>query len=232
MPHVVLLGDSIFDNQAYVLTGEPAVIHQLRTQLPAGWHATLLAVDGSVTADVPQQLAALSGLADGSVDTAPPPPTHLVVSVGGNDALGSLGILDEPATAVAEALARLAIVVDHFEQSYQRMLGAVLASGLPTAVCTIYNGNFPDPAYQRVITLCAALFDDIIVRLAITRGLPIVELRLVCAHPADYANPIEPSARGGARIAGTIAALLTTYDFSSPPHGPTSVVYASSLAAH
>src|SRR3712207_2336551 len=45
MSHVVLLGDSIFDNAAYV-RGGPDVIRQLQGVLPAGWKATLRAVDG------------------------------------------------------------------------------------------------------------------------------------------------------------------------------------------
>ena len=39
--HVVLLGDSIFDNKVYV-GDDPAVIDQLRTHIPAGWRASLL----------------------------------------------------------------------------------------------------------------------------------------------------------------------------------------------
>src|SRR5437763_7003051 len=81
MSHVVLLGDSIFDNAAYV-PGRPPVVEQLRRALPAGWRATLLAVDGHTTADVAGQLARL-----------PADATHLVVSVGGNDALGASAVL-------------------------------------------------------------------------------------------------------------------------------------------
>ena len=44
---LVLLGDSIFDNAAYV-PGRPAVIDQVRNRLRQGWRATLLARDGSV----------------------------------------------------------------------------------------------------------------------------------------------------------------------------------------
>lgn len=45
MTHLILLGDSIFDNAAYV--GEqPDVIEQLRAKLPEGWNATLKAIDG------------------------------------------------------------------------------------------------------------------------------------------------------------------------------------------
>jgi hypothetical protein len=42
MGYVILLGDSVFDNAAYV-GGGPDVIAQLREQLPAGWRATLSA---------------------------------------------------------------------------------------------------------------------------------------------------------------------------------------------
>ena len=51
MKHVVLLGDSIFDNQAYV-NGGPDVITQLNAILPQDWKATLLAIDGNITTDV------------------------------------------------------------------------------------------------------------------------------------------------------------------------------------
>ena len=84
MAHVVLLGDSIFDNARYV-PGRPAVIEQVRQALPGGWRASLLAVDGHVTGDVAGQLRGL-----------PADATHLVVSAGGNDALGSGWVMDTP----------------------------------------------------------------------------------------------------------------------------------------
>lgn len=203
MPHIALLGDSIFDNQSYVQPGEPDVIHQLQAHLPADWEATLLAVDGSVTTDIRRQLAHL-----------PTDPTHLVISVGGNDALGQLDVLASPASSVAEAIARLAAIQDQFEPTYRSMLDVVLAYRLPTAVCTIYNGNFPDAAYQRLATFGVTSWDDTILRCAIERDLPVLELRLICSEAADYANPIEPSARGGDKIAAVIAALVTTHDFT------------------
>jgi hypothetical protein len=45
MAHIVLLGDSIFDNGRYTMGG-PDVISQVRQLLPVGWQASLLAVDG------------------------------------------------------------------------------------------------------------------------------------------------------------------------------------------
>ena len=54
MAHLVLLGDSIFDNIAYT-RGEPDVVAHLTAILPAGWRATLLAVDGATTRGLPSQ---------------------------------------------------------------------------------------------------------------------------------------------------------------------------------
>ena len=203
MGHAVLLGDSVFDNGAYVGPGEPDVARQLRDRLPAGWGATLAAVDGAVTDSVRRQL-----------ERIPPGATHLVVSVGGNDALRRQDVLGAPTRSVAEALLALADVRDGFGRGYQAMLEAVLARALPTAICTIYDPRFPDPARQRVAVAGLTLFNDAITREAFGRGLPLVDLRLVCGDAADYANPIEPSARGGAKIAGAIAGLVTGHDFA------------------
>jgi len=201
MPHVVLLGDSIFDNAAYV-PGGPDVVTQLRQTLPTGWQATLAAVDGAVTADVRRQIGGI-----------PFDATHLVVSIGGNDALGHSHVLDEGARSMAEALLRLADIRDAFGGRYVAMLGAVLRLGLPTGLCTIYEGRLPDPTRRRIGTTALTLFNDAILRQAFAHGLPVIDLRFVCNEDADYANPIEPSVQGGRKIAAAIAALVTRHDF-------------------
>jgi hypothetical protein len=55
-----------------------------------------------------------------------------------------------------------------------------------------------------------AVFDDAILRLAVERALTVIELRLVCTQPDDYANPIEPSVQGGAKIARAVARALVS----------------------
>jgi hypothetical protein len=199
MPHICLLGDSIFDNAAYV-GGGPDVVTQLRATLPAGWTATLLAVDGAVIDDVHRQLGRL-----------PADATHLVVSAGGNDALGHSDLLDRRATSSPQVLGWLADAAEAFEARYRRMLDALLARRLPLTLCTIYNGNLEAPT-QRLATTALAVFDDAIIRAATERSLAVIELRLVCTKPSDYANPIEPSVQGGAKIARTIARALTSSD--------------------
>jgi hypothetical protein len=199
MPHVVLLGDSIFDNAAYV-AGGPDVVTHLAGLLPATWQATLAAVDGAIIADVPRQLARV-----------PADATHLVVSAGGNDALGHADLLDRRAASSAQVLGWLADAVDGFETRYRQMLARLLRLGRSVTVCTVYNGNLGPPA-QRLATTALAVFNDAILRLATEHALPVIELRLVCTEPRDYANPIEPSVQGGAKIARAIVRALGAVD--------------------
>jgi hypothetical protein len=131
--------------------------------------------------------------------------THLVVSAGGNDALGHADLLDRPARSSAEVLGLLADARDGFEARYRRMLAAATAPGLPLTVCTIYEGNLGPPA-GRLASVALAVFNDAILRLAGEHALPAIELRRICTEPGDYANPIEPSVQGGAKIARAIAA--------------------------
>jgi len=197
MSHVVLLGDSIFDNAAYVRRGEPDVVAQVRAKLPRDWKATLCAVDGAVTTGVERQMS-----------NVPSDASHLVVSVGGNDGLRNMGVMRESTRSVAEAMGRLAAVREAFENNYRAMLESVLQRRLPVALCTIYNARFPDPQEQRLVLTGLSLFNDVITRETFSRRLPLIDLRLICNEPDDYANPIEPSAKGGDKIAAVIAQVV------------------------
>jgi hypothetical protein len=196
MSHVVLLGDSIFDNAAY--TGDaPDVVEHLRRRLPPGSEATLGAVDGGTIGSVREQLRLL-----------PADATHLVVSVGGNDALGHVDFLGARVASTAEALLGLAEIAAGFEHDYHAMLSEVLARDLPTAICTIYFPRFPDAVFQKVALTALTVFNDAIVRAALVHGTPLLDLRFVCTEESDYADPIEPSARGGEKIAAAVANLV------------------------
>jgi hypothetical protein len=202
MGHVVLLGDSIFDNARYV-PDRPPVIEQLSQALPRSWQATLLAVDGNVTEDVANQLKQL-----------PPDATHLVVSAGGNDALGESGILGEAACTVGEALSLVHDVGTRFGESYRAMLQVLGAAGKPAAVCTVYDAI---PGLDRAAKAALAGFNDVILREAFLAGLPVIDLRLICDQQSDYSDvsPIEPSMVGGAKIARVIAEIVMTHGFWS-----------------
>ncbi len=195
--HIVLVGDSVFDNGAYT-DGGPDVATQL--QALSGHRVTLLAQDGGITHDVIRQLRRL-----------PSDATHLFLSVGGNDALGHEAVLMAPTSNVGEALMELMDAVEVFEQDYRRALAAVLSPGLPTIACTIYNGAFPEPE-GRIIRGAVRLFNDSIFQAAFDAGVPVIDLRRVCTESGDYWNPIEPNAVGGEKIAHAILAVLDEGD--------------------
>jgi len=191
----VLLGDSIFDNAAYT-RGAPDVVTHLRRLLPTGWQATLCAVDGATTAGLAAQLACV-----------PPAATHVVVSIGGNDALQNSDLLSLRVTSTAQALHAFADRIEPFERAYRTAIQKVAARSRYTAVCTVYNGALePDQAVAARVGL--TLFNDVILRTAIDLRLDALELRSICTEPEDYANPIEPSGPGGLKIARAVARLV------------------------
>jgi hypothetical protein len=191
--HVILLGDSVFDNAAYV-GRDPNVRRQVKELLPRGSQATLLARDGATLPDLASQLRGL-----------PRDATHLVVSAGGNDALRASGVLDEGAASVAAAVEKLAAVAQRFSRDFAAMLDLALKPELPTAVCTIYEPRYPEPGRRNVAATALTVLNDRITREVFSRGLTLIDLRLICDEDADFANPIEPSAHGGAKIARAIA---------------------------
>jgi hypothetical protein len=200
--HLVLLGDSILDNAAYV-HGRPAVIDQVRNRLPEGWRATLIARDGSVIIDVHRQL-----------EQVPDDASHLVLSAGGNDVLFEVGILQEPAATVGEGLQLLAEILDRFMGDYHRLLRSIKDRGLNTMVCTVYNPSALDERLQREAVTALSLFNDGIIRAAREFQFPVIDLRAVCTEIADFANEIEPSSTGGAKIAHAICNVILTHDFA------------------
>lgn len=206
MEHVVLLGDSIFDNASYVAAGTD-VQTQLKSLLGQAHRVSLLARDGAVLADMGAQAAAVRDLSE--------PATRLVVSCGGNDVLGLVGAMQTPVGSVLEAAELLASWQASFRRNYWRMLSLVLSRGLPVAVATIYDAV---PGIGPGLRTALAPFNDVILRAAAARHLPVLDLRMVCDDPGDYASssPIEPSAQGGRKIAAAIAELVLMQDIAAP----------------
>ncbi len=203
MNHLVLLGDSIFDNEAYV-NGGLTVFSHLYQLVPKNWEVTLRAIDGSVVKSVTRQALDLPN------DT-----THLIISVGGNDAILNADVLQMKVSSSAEVFDKLADYSSTFEFHYCRMLEAVLRLKKPTAVCTIYYPQIPEAFAQKITVAALASFNDIIIKQAFLAGLPLIDLRLVCNEPTDYANEIEPSEAGGRKIAQIILRLVSEHNFGS-----------------
>lgn len=203
MSHIVLLGDSIFDNKSYVRGGLDVIAH-LRQQTPEGWKATLCAVDGNVVENVQTQLLGL-----------PDDATHLFISVGGNDALLNADILQMKISSSAEVFDRLADLATDFETQYSEMLQTVLRLNKQVAVCTIYHPQPSEDLVRKIVVAALATFNDVIIRQAFLAGVPLIDLRFVCTLASDYANEIEPSEAGGEKIAKTIMRVVNEHNFQT-----------------
>ena len=199
--NITLIGDSIFDNKVYVGNGKSTSEH-LKDRLEGRGVAALCAVDGAVTDDVVRQLP-----------NVPKDTTHLVLSVGGNDALGEMSILGMKVTSSAQVFDELANVTTRFERRYENMLGAIMKTHERLAICTVYYPRMEDNFAQKIAVAALASFNDVIIRQAFKNGLPLIDLRYVCDENADYANPIEPSEAGGFKISRTIVRVAEKHNF-------------------
>lgn len=196
--HLILLGDSVFDNQAYVAPGQ-AVATQLQRLMQPGGQLSLLAVDGHVSEDVSTQLRHF-----------PPDASHIALSVGGNDALGCLPALQADCANVLQALESLAGLQQQFNERYRQAFHAAHSKCIPMMVCTIYDAV---PGLPRPLKTALSLFNDVITRTALEFDVPILDLRTLLSEASDYSgvSPIEPSEEGGAKIAAALAEWVAAY---------------------
>ncbi len=191
MEHLVLFGDSVFDNKSYVGSGL-SVIEHLRAIMPADWTATLCAVDGNTTQGISQQIRKV-----------PADTISLFVSVGGNDALPNMSLLSDMTIPGPLLLDKLSEIADTFSTNYSAAISSICELHKPTFLCTIYHGNF-ERSIARAAKTAVGILNDIIYSVANEKRLAVIDLRRICTQTGDYANPIEPSAEGGKKIARAI----------------------------
>ena len=217
MKHIVLLGDSIFDNISYVNSEELDVPNQLRSLVAHRSRVTNLAVDGHKIGHIKNQL-----------NNMPSDTTNLFVSIGGNDGLGHLSIFNSHVNTIGEALQQMYRIGENFKKSYSEMVDLVLSYNIPTAFCSIYYPRFDARSLNRVQHYMSAIqngreiqemamaaetiFNDIITYEIFKRKIPLIDLRVLCDDDEDFANPIEPSCIGGMKIAKTISFIADKFD--------------------
>ena len=114
---IILLGNSIIDNGAYVGPGEPNVAKQLQSLLPQ--HVVVKrAVDGAVCAEVlSSQLEDVAG------------PDAIILSAGGNDALQHVDLLEAATeTTAKDVLVRLCAIREENSSDYASLLDRLAAT--------------------------------------------------------------------------------------------------------
>ncbi|KAL9646161.1 hypothetical protein ABK040_008038 [Willaertia magna] len=212
--HIVLLGDSIFDNINYVRynQGKDVVTH-VKDKIKENnlnFKATLLAVDGHIISSVEQR----------QVDKIPHDASHLFISAGGNNALHSLSILTQPCKNVGEALSIMNTLRSKFKQEYQSMLNSIMneneGNNRKVTLCTIYYPRWEDNLQLSIAKIGLDGLNNVIIEEAIKRKLPVIDLRYLFSEYNDYANSIEPSHQGGEKIANVIMEILKNHNRQKP----------------
>ena len=197
MAYVSLLGDSIIDNKVYVNPGELSVKEHLEDQ--SGYVFKQLAVDGHTTNDVINyQLDSLTNLS-----------THNVLSIGGNDLLGHMSFLQSSLElTVVELLEQAVGLLAPIKKRYRTIVENLSQQNSKVLLCTVYEGNLMgDPYYSNVAFASKAMvsmLNDIIFTTGTTFNVDVLELRNIFTKPEDYANPIEPSHKGGEKLSNKI----------------------------
>jgi lysophospholipase L1-like esterase len=137
---VLLIGDSIIDNGAYVRPGEPDVTKQVQALLPQ--HPVVKqALDGAICADVLQSQL-------GNLERE----DRIILSVGGNDGLQHIDLLENATTTTAkDVLVKLWTVREDFRRNYAALLDRL--ERRPVLALTVYNpcfeGHGMDGTYQQ-----------------------------------------------------------------------------------
>eukprot|EP00026_Physarum_polycephalum_P013440 Phypoly_transcript_13840.p1 GENE.Phypoly_transcript_13840~~Phypoly_transcript_13840.p1 ORF type:complete len:262 (+),score=31.17 Phypoly_transcript_13840:149-934(+) len=219
--HVVLLGDSIFDNQVYVSNdynkSVPGVLERRLKAINKDWKITHNAVDGAVMKSIDSQLASI-----------PASTTHLFMSIIGNDCLHALAglqvggkwreisAIDHP--AILPILTRL---VTQYEQTIVK----VKKLGHPLTVCNLYAPRFDEtkpptrglyaPRFDnpQMNAFCRFAVQELNTRLltiATKYNVNMIDIFSLFTDYDDYANAIEPGEKGSEKIAKAIEDVLLT----------------------
>ena len=206
--HIALLGDSTIDNGNWVEPGQPCVTDQISKL--SGFKTTCAAKDGALMAAIADQALAVPSSA-----------THVVVSVGGNNGISAVNLLKQPVANAEEAILRLHKFAVSFEAELEQTIQNLveqIGSGMPLVVCSVYNPCFGPLGVttvdQNTANVCVTLLSDACLRVATRFGLPVIDLRRVLTSAGDFANPIEPSAAGGQKMAEVIVSVVKTHPFN------------------
>jgi hypothetical protein len=128
-----------------------------------------------------------------------------VLSVGGNDALKHVEILQQPARSSAETLDALLEMTEEFVQEYDRVVQAARGRITRLLLCTIYEPPLVGEHTARRARVLLTLVNDQILRVAVGRGADVLDLRAICNTKGDFVMQIAPSATGAEKIADAIA---------------------------
>ena len=206
--HIVLLGDSILDNENYIIDG-PCVTDQFRNKcnkLNLKYKVTNCAVDGATTYDL---------LEDHSIQNIPNNATYIVLSIGGNDGLISLNEFSDVRNWLPWNFIRLIYKAKHaFIGQYNKILNTIkdIHPNCKIIGMTIYYPVFDESVLlQLIANLGVNILSNVILHTCNKHNIPVIDLRKVFDKRQDYANSIEPGIPGGDKIVNNSLNIIHNY---------------------
>jgi len=212
---ITLIGDSIFDNLSYVENnGDPCVLQQLWRKIRYNalpWEVKFLAQDGATVEDV----------INGQIKLIPPTTTFLVVSVGGNN---GLQFLDDHANQFWNPCMWLTLWRE-FSQKFNEVYSILAASiddiqtaEMSVAVCTIYQPKWTIPGSKEIVLPVIYYMNYVIKSFAKTHGFHVIDVYAMFTDDSDYANPIEPSCKGGDKLTNNMIKMVDHVRMNGASH--------------
>jgi lysophospholipase L1-like esterase len=130
-----------------------------------------------------------------------------VLSVGGNDAMEHVDLLQQPAQSSGQTLDALTAMADEFAANYDRVAKSVRDRAPRLVLTTIYEPPLVGKNTASRARVLLTLLNDHVLRTAYRLGMDVLDLRAICTSPGDFSLQIQPSAAGAAKIAKAIAAV-------------------------
>jgi len=200
--HITLLGDSIFDNEVYVKSRAQSVTGVLERRLLAinkDWSVTNAAVDGSLASGVARQ-----------IPRVPKDTTHIYLSTIGNNCLGALYELQSGSDW--KSVARnptadnpvLANIMSNLASEYDAALKEVKTLNLPVVAVNLYAPRYDTPSVQAFCKIAVQLLNSRLKLVAAEHNIPVIDIFSLFTDHDDYANAIEPGAKGSEKIGKAI----------------------------
>jgi len=194
--YVSLLGDSIIDNKVYVGDDELSVTEHLQHNSSSNF--TMIAVDGDTTEDV----------LENQLDNLKEPVSHIVLSIGGNDLLQNLHLLQDETSGMKFALEKSSELIGEIQENYTKILEHLSNYDTKVLLCTVYEGDLKSDVmlaqFDKAGQAMLKMHNDTVYYLASKFEVDVLELRNIFTNKEDYANPIEPSHIGGEKLAKAI----------------------------
>lgn len=202
--HVVLLGDSTLDNGRYLnrSLGDLSVGMQLEHRCDErNWEMTMLAQDGSLLEDVMLR----------QLPMIPRHATHVVLSCSGNDLLALLNRMVVANFTIGSVYGAIGEGLKLVAEQYRELIAHLKSLKCHVACCTVYRPNFNQVFFKSLATFSLGIHNSRLMNIAEDLGCSVLDLANILEGKEDFANPLELSTRGGAKVVENITNFVNEH---------------------